>query len=288
MDRYYTASEAIKKLNIRRSTFFVLAQTGQIPKVNVPLRKQALYPKDEIDKLAAERAKILEGAEKEIAEFRFVLPSPDDFKQIVEIDKMLFPGETWMAAEELQQRLAYNPEVTHVLKNISTNSVVGYISMSPIKQQFLERLIKLEIDETLLKPEDFIPYTPDSSIDCYIISVAAKPGPGIAQQIYAGKLIYAIKDYLLELLERGIIIQHIYTVATTKEGDKIAQGLCFTPLEVSNQSGNGYEEFRKPYVLNLNDKTSQSELVKSYQKKLTNRDRRIKRYVAQEKTGKKR
>lgn len=283
MNRYYTASEAIEKLEIPRSTFYVLAQTGQIPRVNLPLRKHALYPKDEIDKLAAKNAKILKGTEEKIGRLNFMLASPNDFKQIVEIDKMLFPGETLMTAEELQQRIPYNPEVTHVLKDTKTNTVTGYISMSPIKQDVLEKLIRLEIDETHLRPEDIRPYTTDSPIDCYAISIAARPGPGIIQQIYAGKLIYAIKSYLLELLEQGIMIRHLYTVATTKEGDKIAQNLNFVPVKTSNKWNSSYEEFRKPYVLDMTDKGSKSEIVKEYQKRLTNRNRRIKRHISENK-----
>src|SRR5579859_3695528 len=133
MEKYYKASEAIEKLGIPRSTFFVLAQTGQIPKVNLPLRKQAVYPKVEIDKIAAEYARLLEDTEPEPERLQFMIPTKEDFEQIVEIDKMLFPGETWMTAEELQGRLPHNPKVTHVLKDGQTNRVIGYISMSPLK-----------------------------------------------------------------------------------------------------------------------------------------------------------
>lgn len=280
MDRYYKASEAIKKLNLSHSTFFTLVQTGQIPKINLPLRKQALYPKEEIDKLAAERAMLLsKEAIQKPQNVKLMAPSTEDFEQIVEIDHMLFPAETCITAKELQQRLLYNPKVTHILKNTESNIVLGYISMSPLKQHILERLIKLEIDETSIKPEDFMPYVPNDPLDCYIVSMAARPGPNMSQKIYAGWLIYAMKGFIFETLERGIIIKHIYTVATTKDGDRLAQGLDFQPVVVDHEWSSNYDDFRHVYVLDLEDKSSKSEIAKEYQKRLVNRNRRKRRYI---------
>lgn len=280
MDQYYKASEAMKKLDLPRSTFFILVQTGQIPKIHLPLRKQALYPKEEIDKLAAERAMVLsKEAIQETKNLKLMVPSIEDFEQIVDIDRLLFPEETWITAKELQQRLLYNPKTTHILKNMKANIVLGYISMSPLKQNILEKLIKLEIDETSIRPEDFMPYVPNDPLDCYIVSMAARPGPNIAPKIYAGRLIYAMKDFILEALERGIIIRHIYTIAITEDGDRLAQGLDFQPLVLDHQWNSHYEDFRHVYILDLEDKASKSEIVREYQKQLVNRNRRKKRYM---------
>lgn len=284
MIQYYKASEAIKRLGIPRSSFFAPVQAGQIPYVTLPLRKHVVYPKDEIDKIATEQDRILKGVETEPERLKLMIPTLDDFKQIVEIDHELFPEETLMTAEELQQRLPYNPDTTHILKDTKTNKVVGYISMSPLKQDILDKLITLQIDETSLKPEYLAPYIPNTPIDCYIISVGARPGPGIVQQVYAGKLVLAIKNYLLELLEREVILQHIYTVATSEQGDRLAQGLHFTPLKTTNEWKSNYEDFRRPYMLDLGAKNSKSKIVIEYQKQLKNRVRRLKRYVKLEKT----
>src|SRR5947208_5116979 len=125
MKNYYTAAEAIKRLHLPRSTFYRLIKEGDLPEgLVVPLRKQALYPKKDIDRLVEERARILGEFEQQPERLQFLLPTEEDFRQIVEIDHLLFPGETWMSPEELQQRLPYNPEVTHVLKDTHTNTVL--------------------------------------------------------------------------------------------------------------------------------------------------------------------
>ena len=284
MNNFYTAAEAMKRLRLKKSTFYDLIERGDIPKgIMLPLRRHALYPKATIDKLADEQDKILEEYGREPERLKLMIPTKEDFQQIVEIDQLLYPGETWMTTEELQERLPYNPEVTHVLKDTTTNTVVGYISMSPLKEEILEKLIDLQIDETSLRAEHFTPYTPDKPTDCYVVSIGARPGPGIVQQLYAGKLIQALTNYLLELLEQGDIIRRIYTVATTKQGERLAQGLQFTPITTSQTWQSDYEDFRHPYVLNLEDKESKSRLTQEYQKHLRNRERRMKRYARQAK-----
>ena len=59
MTDLYTAGEAIAKLKLPRSTFYYLVEQGIIPRVTVPLRKQAYYPKQVIDALAAEREAVV-------------------------------------------------------------------------------------------------------------------------------------------------------------------------------------------------------------------------------------
>ncbi len=140
MKNFYTAREAMEKLGLKKSTFYDLIKRGDIPGgIVLPLRRHALYPKTTIDDLAEERARILGEYEQEPERLQFVIPTPEDFEQVVEIDSTLFPEETWMSPELLQKRLSYNSEVTHVLKDTKTDTVLGYISMSPLKQDILEK-----------------------------------------------------------------------------------------------------------------------------------------------------
>ncbi len=280
MENFYTAKEAMKKLRLKKSTFYDLIKRGDIPEgVVLPLRRHALYPKAEIDRLAEEQARILGEYEQEAERLRIVVPTRDDLVQLVDIDRMVFHEETLVLPDEQLARFAYNPEVMHVLKDTKTSHVLGGFTMSPLREEVLSRLIRLEINETQIKPEDYLPYSSTHPQDCYVVGIIVRPD--IAQQYYAGKLIYACKDYFTELLERGIIIRRIYNVATTEEGDRIARSLHFTPLAAGKKWQGAYEDFRRPYVLDLEDKMSKSKLVKEYQKYKINRERRLKRYIRQ-------
>jgi predicted DNA-binding transcriptional regulator AlpA len=278
MKNFYTAAEAVRKLNIPRSTFYHLIKIGEIPEgVNIPLRKQSLYRKEDIDKLVEERAKYLEEVQKEPERLRFVLPKREDLVQLVDIDKLVFHEETLILPEEQMKRFKYNPEAVHVLKDSKNQRVEGGVTLSPIKHSVLEKLIHLEIDETEIKPEDYQPYTTEHPQDCYVVGIIARPG--LTEKYYASRLLSSTLNYLIELLERGVIIRRIYTVATTEDGERLAQELGCTRLP--GEWNGGYEEFRHPYVLDLEAKESKVKLINQYIKYRKNLERRKKRYEKQ-------
>ncbi len=190
---------------------------------------------------------------------------------------MVFHEETLIEPEEQIARFAYNPEAIHVLKDKLTDTVLGGVTISPLKNDTLKKLIRLEIDETQVKPEDYQPYTTSHPQDCYVIGIIARPG--LAEKYYASRLLHAALNYLVELLEHGIIIQRIYTVATTEDGDKLAQNLGFTRLPGEWQGE--YEDFRHPYILDLETQETKSRLVNKYLKHRKNLERRKKRYIKQ-------
>ena len=282
MKNYYTAAEAYKKLKIARSTFYHLIKIGEIPEgVTVPLRKQALYRKEDIDKLVEERAKYLEELKQEPERLQFMVPTKEDLVQLVDLDRLVFQEETLILPDEQQQRFTFNPEVMHVLKDGRTGQVLGGITMSPLKHDVLQKLISLEYDETDIKPEDYRPYTTEHPQDCYVVGIIARPGVG--EKYYGSRLLYSALTYLIELLERGIIIRRMYTVATTESGEKLAKNIGFTRLP--GEWTGEHEDFRRPYVLYLDAKESDSTLIRKYLRYKKNLERRRKRYEKQVSKG---
>ena len=277
MDNYYTAEEAIKKLGISRSTFCDLVKANEIPKADMPSRKQTFFPRQRIDELAEERARLLDEVAQAPESVVFVLPERDDLEQLVGIERIFFHESIIVPPEEQQQQLAYNPEAIHVLKDSKTSTVVGGVSISPIKPDVLEKLIKLEIDEAQIKPEDFLPYTADPPLDCYIIDFVVRPGP--MATYYGTRLLQATLDYFIELLNRGVVLRRIYAAAVTKSGERLAKGLHFKLLR--SDWTREHEEFRHAYVLDLENTASKSRLVKQYLKQRRNLERKLKRYKNQ-------
>ena len=274
MNNYYTEREAIKKLGIPGSTFYDLVKANEIPKANMPSRKRAFYPRQRIDELAKERARVLGEVAQAPERFVFVLPQRDDLEQLVDIERMFLHESIIVPPEEQQKQLTYNPEAIHILKDSKTNTVVGGTSISPIKPDVLEKLIGLEIDETQIKPEDYLPYTTDSPLDCYIIDFAVRPD--LMATYYGSKLLQATLDYFIELLNRGVVIRRIYAAVITKSGERMAKGLHFKLLQ--SDWTREHEEFRHSYVLDLENTASNSRLVRQYLKQRRNLERRRRRY----------
>lgn len=274
MQNFYTAKEAIKKLGIHRSTFYDLVKANKIPKVIMPFRKQVFYSKQRVNELAEERASRDGAVEQTPEKFVFVLPQQDELEQLVDIERMFFHESILVSPEEQREQLAYNPEAIHVLKDIRTNTVVGGISFSPIKPDVLEKLISLQIDESQVKPGDYLPYTLDTPLDCYVIDFVVRPG--LMATFYGSKLLQATLNYLIELLNRGVVIHCIYASVITKFGEQLVKNLHFTLLQ--SDWTREHEEFRHSYVLNLESLESKTRLIQEYLRQRRNLERRRKRY----------
>ena len=224
-----------------------------------------------------ERASILGEVKQTPERLVFVLPQQDDLEQLVDIERMLFHEALLVPPEEQQKQLTYNPEAIHVLKDTKTNTVIGGISCSPLKADVLEKLIRLEIEEPQIKPEDFLPYTVGTPLDCYIIDFVVRPG--ILATYYGNKLLQKTLDYLMELLNRGVVIRRIYAVVITKYGERLVKRLHFTLLQ-SDWTGES-SAFRHSYVLDLENTKNQSRLIKKYLKQRQHLERRRKQYTKQ-------
>jgi hypothetical protein len=274
MQNYYTTKEAIKKLGIPRNIFYELVKANEIPRVIVPSKRKTFYSKQKIDELAEQRARLLGEVEQASERFVFVLPQRGDLEQLVDIERMFFRESIIVPPEEQQKQLTYNPEAIHVLKDTKTNRVIGGTSISPMKPDVLE------IDETQIKPEDFVPYTTGPPLDCYIIDFIVRPG--LIATYYGRKLLQVTLDYFINLLNRGVIIRRLYASAITKDGVRLAKRLHFTLL-LSDWTRE-HEDFRHSYVLDLENTENKSRLVESYLKQKRNLERRRKRYKKQKQT----
>jgi len=168
--------------------------------------------------------------------------------------------------------LNYNPEAIHVLKDTKTNTVVAGVSLSPIKPDVLEKLIRLEIDEAQVKPTDYLPYTVDAPLDCYVIDYVVRPGPNATY--YGSKLLQATLDYFIELLNRGVVIRSIYASVISTFGDRLVKDLHFTLIQ--SDWAREHEAFRHSYVLDLENVESKTRFIQKYVRQRRNLERKKK------------
>ncbi len=277
MQDYYTAAEAIRRLDIPRSTFYYLVEQGQIPKIALPLRKQAVYPKNAIDTLAKERSDNVKGYEAKPERLAFMVPTFEDLEQLVSIERTVWGDVGIIAPQDIMARFPYNPECIHVLKDTATGRVAGSITMSPLADGIIDRLIHFQMDESDIRPEEYRPFTPDMPLDCYVVSIIACYD--LRTTFYAAILLRETMRYLIMLAERGVTICRIYTMANTEDGERLARKLGF----VGMPAGKGpLGDERKPFVLDLTEKKPTSDLVKEYQSAIKNRQRRMKRHEKQQ------
>jgi hypothetical protein len=280
MHELYTASEAIAKLKLPRSTFYYLVEQGAIPKIVVPLRKQAYYARSVIDALAQQREAVVEEYRTQPERVRFLRPTREDLAQLVAIDRTIWGDVGIIDADAISARFAHNPDCVHVLKDVEANTVLGGVTMSPLRAGVIERLVALEVDESDLTPNDYVPFTTDRPLECYVVGIVARQD--VMAPYYASLVLRHASDFLSDLAEQGVTMTRLYTVATTHEGEHLARKLGFTELV---RGAGPLGDSRVSLSLDLEQQKPVSELVARYQAALKNRQRRAKRHQAEPKSA---
>jgi hypothetical protein len=111
------------------------------------------------------------------------------------------------------------------MKDMSQDMVLGGITMSPLAPDLIEGMMELRLVESDIKPSDYLPFIPGVEQDCYVIGIVARQDVGAT--FYASWLLEHAMSYLTELVERGVWLHTLYSVATTTEGERLARKLGF-------------------------------------------------------------
>ena len=86
--------------------------------------------------------------------------------------------------------------------------------------------------DSSLRAKDVMPFEKAQPFDVYHSIIVVDPSlPNHLKHIYAGILIRHRADMILRLIATNYLIENIYTVTITREGDRLAQGLGFQRIE---------------------------------------------------------
>lgn len=250
---YYTKKEALEKLGIPESTFYYLVKDGRIRSYLPPHRKRgALYDRDQIDAIAA--IQTATGQRLPTDEHLIFGPSSEvDLAQEVAIGLDLYGADDIVPLRKLRLWWERNPEMFLALKR-GDGVMVGYSSVTPMKHETIMCLIRDEIREADVDPNDIYPYAVGRPLECYIASLTIVPGP--RQQQYATHLILNVAKFIRNLGRRGVDITAFYAVGASDDGRRVARQLGFREIYTS-PSGD-----RSGFVLETTDQ--ESKLVRYY------------------------
>ncbi len=248
---FYTASEAIKKLNMPRTTFHHYVKIGKIKK-KVPYgHKEGYYEKTYIDKMAeASQLYAIQYAEDPAT---FSIASDEDLAGIYDVLISLWGPTNATTTETRQNWRKINPEMDYVVRQ--EGIVVGFVNIKPLTHEAIEKYIKKELQVKDIQPNDILPFTPGIPLECEA-GIAVRAGVHDPKK-YGMRLIGGIIEIMKDFAKRGIIIKAIYTRSSTPDGINLAKGLGFK--DISSRR----EQNAKLFVLDF--ETSDSPFVKQYQ-----------------------
>ena len=263
MNDLYTSHEAREILKVSTSTFKNFVDSGRIRKKIPPGKKQGLYLREDVDRLAEELKPFseVENARKQ----RRSLQQAQIDKDEAEID--------WMDEKDLPYILAYDYEMYGVdatvdipkmyswwLKNPKMARIIfdkkdrrniwGSISILPMKEETILDILNGEISEHAIAAEDILTYESGGKYHGYISAASIKPN----YRIHLRGLIKNLLDYWCDQYPDIQLIK-LYTVAWSNEGWDLIKHLFFSPR---------YDLGKDAFELDLKQRNP-SRLIKAYQ-----------------------
>ena len=221
-DQYYTASQAMAKLGLSKAMFHRKVSQGFIPKMTPPGKKQSIYPKRDIDALARAMNLVFEQQDR----IMFSKSTPADQEEEIQIGTRCFGAEF---ITPLLERLAFQQKGEFTFWSLKVDEhVVGYISMFRFSPDFLDNLLTGRKIEREITVKEVIPFSRLEPFDIYVDVMAVDPRlPPHLRRLYAGIIVSRFAAILLDLRANSYLIQTIYTVSATKEGDNLVSKAGF-------------------------------------------------------------
>lgn len=253
---FYSAKEAMSVIGIPTSSFYHLVRAGTIKGTVFPGKKEAVYPKQDIDRYARAIQAHIERFSNET--FSFSLALKRDLEEIHTLVAANCGGEAHAVPTEIMEAWTRrNPEAIHALRKGS--EIVGYVSMFPLPLDTIMRRMSGEYLNRTMPLDDVQPYRPGETIRLYIAEAVVSLSENEHARLGV-KLVREITRFLYRLAEQDIRIKEFYAVGTSAFGIQLCRSLGMTPLDLPT----GVREDRIPFRLDI--AASESPIVVEYRR----------------------
>lgn len=218
-DQYYTATQVKQVLDITHGQLYQYVRNGNLHPVTPPGKKQGVYPKREVDELAAKLRAFYSTKQEKLSAF-FSPATLKDIPAIADIDERTFNADKKEKAEPKEAYIRWieeiyckwlqkNPETFFVLRN-TANKTVGFASLVPIKKNTMDRFVRGEIKMGEIPLDDIEMFEPGKPIHLYVVALCIDPiYKGAAKVTYGQQMIEKLFDFLFNLAKRGVEIETI-------------------------------------------------------------------------------
>ncbi len=219
---YYTAKEARTILGLNENTFQTWVKTGKIPRTILKGMRQGVYAKRDINALARAMNLAVQPYERLV----FSKSTPGDQEEEMLIGIRCF-GDTFITP--LAERIAFQQKSEFTFYSLKVNGkVVGYMSMFHFPPAFLDDILTGKRIEREITLKEVLKFPRLEPFNIYIDVMATDPLlPPRERSFYAGIMVERFASLILQLRDNGYMIQTVYTVTATKEGDQLVRKTGF-------------------------------------------------------------
>ena len=222
-NQYYTAAQVKDKLGITQGMLYNYVRNGTLKPITPPGKKQSVYLRTEVDKLARETQAFMAARNKTSSVFTRVTENDiKDLKASVELTRILF-GLRDSEEATLQLRLSWvkkNSEIIYVLK--SEEQVIGYAIMLPLKREKIENILAGKEYSQEVNANEIEEFKPGKPINIYMMGIGVTPGLSLAEKrTYGAHLIAGLMGVLVDLGKRGVTVDTLFARSDTPDGIRI-------------------------------------------------------------------
>ncbi len=252
---FYTAGDARDVIGIPTSSFYNLVRAGTIKGVVLPGRKEAVYPKDAIDRYARAIQSHIERFTNETYSFGVALK--EDIEEIRTLIAGNFSVVPPIPASIMEGWIRRNPEALHVLRR--GQEIVGYTALFPLPMETMMKRMRGEYLHREIPIDDILPYRPGETIHLYFADAVVNLKENQHSHIGA-RLMLEVTRFIHQLAAQDVRIEDIYAVGTTPRGIRLCRSLGMLPMDLDQ----GVRDDRIPFKLDI--ATSDAPMVVEYRR----------------------
>ena len=247
---YYTAKEAMDRLNMGSSTFYKFVKDHSIEREIPPNKKEGFYKKSIIDQIAQQNALFVLTHSIEPVTFHRV-ENDEDIKGIVDLCISIYGQGGTPNFDARREIWEVNPEVYYIVKQ--EGIVSGYASLIEFDAEAIAILMgptpkQRHISSagagvySITGPEHVMPFIEGKPIDHLFISLGVRPGfTTTEQRTYSFVLLRGIVDALISFAQRGMPVKQLYATSERIEGIRLARKFGMKEIRYQGDSLLRYE-----------------------------------------------
>jgi hypothetical protein len=224
-NEYYSAGEVKKLLDITDGMLYNYVRYGHLERVIPPGKKQGVYRRSEVEKLALELNAFLAGS-SEGKKVVFSKVTPDDVPEHVRVTQEIFGKNTGLTVENRTAWINRNPDVSYQIRH--DGEIIGCATLLPLPLERIEAILKDEVNSEETPASEVGVYEPGQKYHIYAMGIGVTPLVSKHQKrLYGAKLIRGLEDAITELGRRGIEIETVTARSVTTDGVRLMRHLGF-------------------------------------------------------------
>ena len=165
--------------------------------------------------------------------------TPEDIGEARELDLTVYEAQYHVTTE---QCLAWNREngrIYTMVRDRETGRIVAYCNLSPVTDEYYERIAAGAFNDTELPPEAIVDYALPGLYSLYFSSVVVHPDYRDTKVFVM--LYRAMREKIAALADEGFLIRRVAADAVTEKGKKLCRLLGMKKRTDSDHGSEIYE-----------------------------------------------